>query len=306
MSVDVSALLTAITAQRRAQPQAGRVADYIPALARVPATQFAIAAQTLEGECHAAGDSGTRFSIQSISKLFLLAHVLPRRGDALWNDVGREPSGNRFNSLVQLEVEDGKPRNPFINAGALVLVDQLLALSATPLADLLQFIREEAADDSISIDDEVAASEREHIDRNAALVHFMRSFGRIRHRVDDVLDLYCQTCAIAMNVTQLARAVCFLAQHGHSPISGRTRMTRSEAKRINALMLTCGTYDAAGEFAYRVGLPCKSGVGGGIVAVIPNRMGLCVWSPALAASGNSANGLEALDAFTTATGWSVF
>ncbi|HEY5789091.1 MAG TPA: glutaminase [Gammaproteobacteria bacterium] len=304
--MDLDRILAEIARDAPEAAAGGRVADYIPALGRVPANRFGMAAATLEGQLHRVGDADEGFSIQSVSKLFLLALVLPVVGKALWQRVGREPSGNPFNSLVQLEREQGIPRNPFINAGALVVVDVLLDTFADPLGELLGWLREESGDAAVEVDAEVAQSELDHADRNAALVHFMRSFGSVRNPVDRVLELYCRACAIRMSCAQLARAMLVLANHGVSPVSGRERMSRSRAKRINAVMLTCGTYDAAGEFAFRVGLPCKSGVGGGIVALIPGRLGLCAWSPPLDATGNSAAALAALDSFTTRTGWSVF
>jgi len=283
----------------------GKVANYIPELAKVPSDSFAFSISQLAGASEGVGQVDTAFSIQSISKTFLLALALQEMGEALWHRLGREPSGNPFNSLVQLEKEHGVPRNPFINAGALVVCDVLLGLYDDPLLALQQWLSEESGSMAL-VDPVVAQSEIDHSDRNASLVHFMRSYGRINHRVDRVLEFYCRACAISMSTTQLANTMLVLANHGSNPISGKTRFSRSEAKRINAVMLTCGTYDAAGEFAYRVGLPCKSGVGGGIVAVIPNKMGLCVWSPPLDVTGNSAAGLAALDMFTTKTGLSIF
>lgn len=298
-------LLSRIAEQCRAEAENGKVADYIPALANVPPEKFALAVHTLHGERYAVGESEEAFSIQSVSKTFLLALALQEMGEALWHRLGREPSGNPFNSLMQLERENGVPRNPFINAGALVVCDVLFDLYQDPLLALQQWLSEESGSMAL-VDPETAQSELEHGDRNAALVHFMRSYGRINHRAERVLDFYCRACAIKMSTSQLANTMLILANHGVSPISGKKRFTRSEAKRINAVMLTCGTYDAAGEFAYRVGVPCKSGVGGGIVAVIPNKMGLCVWSPPLDQTGNSAAGLAALDMFTTETGLSIF
>lgn len=298
-------LLSRIAEQCRAEAHNGKVANYIPALANVSPEKFALAVHTLQGERYAVGESEEAFSIQSVSKTFLLALALQEMGEALWHRLGREPSGNPFNSLMQLERESGVPRNPFINAGALVVCDVLFDLYQDPLLALQQWLSEESGSMAL-VDPETAQSELEHGDRNAALVHFMRSYGRINHRAERVLDFYCRACAIKMSTSQLANTMLILANHGVSPISGKKRFTRSEAKRINAVMLTCGTYDAAGEFAYRVGLPCKSGVGGGIVAVIPNKMGLCVWSPPLDSTGNSAAGLAALDVFTTETGLSIF
>ncbi len=287
----------------------GHVATYIPALARVPADQFGIALHTVDGVEAAAGDSDVPFSIQSVSKVFSLTMGLQAIGDALWQRVGREPSGNPFNSLVQLESEHGKPRNPFINAGAIVVADVLLGLGRTS-ADLVAMLSD-LCGETIDIDEEVAASEAETGFRNRALANFMKSFGGIENDVSAVLELYFRQCAIRMNCRQLARGASYLCRDGAHPLArdGNARpapFSEQFARRVNALMLTCGTYDMAGEFAYRIGLPCKSGVGGGIVAVVPDRLTLAVWSPALDDSGNSWLGMKALEMFVARTGLSVF
>ena len=303
--MDYQELLNQVLEEVRPVMGQGKVASYIPALAAVDPGQFGMALATVDGELFGVGDWRTPFSIQSISKVFTLALVLARDGDALWRRVGKEPSGNPFNSLVQLEYEHGIPRNPFINAGALVITDRLLSLTGDARGVLREFLRAESGNASVDFDTVVAASEAEHGHRNAALAHFMAGYGNIENPVPSVLEHYFWQCSLAMSCADLARACGFLARHGRRA-SGERLLTRSQAKQVNAIMLTCGTYDAAGEFAYRVGLPGKSGVGGGIVAVIPNRCGLCVWSPGLDARGNSVAGVEALDRFTTLTGWSVF
>ncbi|WP_086664287.1 glutaminase [Lentzea kentuckyensis] len=279
----------------------GVVADYIPALARIDPHAFGLAVATLDGEVFGAGDYRTPFSIQSISKAFMLALALAENDD-VWTRVGREPSGSPFNSLVQLETEQGIPRNPFINAGALVVTDHLGRGAADRL---LGFLRQESGNAGVDVDPEVAKSELDHSDRNRALAHFMGSYGNMRNSVDVVLHEYVRQCSIAMSCADLARSALFLARHGVRN-DGTRLLGVSGAKRVNAVMLTCGTYDAAGQFAYRVGLPGKSGVGGGIVAVVPGKCAICVWSPALDARGNSVAGVDALDRFTTLTGWSVF
>lgn len=293
------------TARRTAGP--GRVADYIPALAEADPAAFGMALATVDGEVFGAGDWQQPFSIQSISKLFTLALTLAltEGGDGVWQGVGREPSGNPFNSLVQLESEHGIPRNPFINAGALVVTDRLLALTGDAAGAVRDFLRAESGSPAVATDDPVAASEAHHGHRNAALAHFIASYGNLRNPVDSVLAHYYAHCAIAASCRDLALAGLFLARHGIR-VDGFRLLTRSEAKRINAVLLTCGTYDAAGEFAYRVGLPGKSGVGGGILAVLPGRGAVAVWSPGLDPAGNSVRGVAALDALTTLTGWSVF
>jgi glutaminase len=303
--MDYKELLNQVLEEVRPVMGQGKVASYIPALAAVDPGQFGMALATVDGELFGVGDWRTPFSIQSISKVFTLALVLARDGDALWRRVGKEPSGNPFNSLVQLEYEHGIPRNTFINAGALVITDRLLSLTGDARGVLREFLRAESGNPSVDFDTVVAASEAEHGHRNAALAHFMAGYGNIENPVPSVLEHYFWQCSLAMSCADLARACGFLARHGRRA-SGERLLTRSQAKQVNAIMLTCGTYDAAGEFAYRVGLPGKSGVGGGIVAVIPNRCGLCVWSPGLDARGNSVAGVEALDRFTTLTGLSVF
>ncbi|MEO5671447.1 MAG: glutaminase, partial [Ramlibacter sp.] len=284
--MDFQPLLEEIVATLRPElGKAGQVANYIPALARVPAERFGIALRTCDGvEAHA-GDSTVPFSIQSISKLFALTMGMREMGEALWERIGREPSGNPFNSLVQLESEHGIPRNPFINAGALAVTDRLVSLLDAK-AEMLALLSS-LCGDTVAFDEEVAASEAATGFRNAALANFMKSFGRIDNDVGVVLDAYFHHCAIRMSCLQIARAAGFLCRDGAHPYTGRQILTEKQARRVNAIMLTCGTYDAAGEFAFRIGLPCKSGVGGGIVAVVPDRLTLCVWSPALEPSGNS-------------------
>lgn len=304
--IDYAAVLQEI--EIRVQPLMGQgeVAQYIPELARVDAQQFGMAVVTLDGQVFEVGAARQRFSIQSISKLFALVLALQRVGEPLWQRVGREPSGNPFNSLVQLEHEAGKPRNPFINAGALVITDILCTRFAVPENAVVEFLRLLAGEPEIHYDRRVARSELSHSDRNAAMAHFMKSFGNLHNPVERVLDAYCRHCAIEMSCVELARAVGFLANRGRLPGSDQRILEESPAKRLSALMLTCGTYDAAGDFAFRVGLPAKSGVGGGIVALVPGECGICVWSPALEPSGNSLAGSMALEWFTTLTGRSLF
>ena len=283
----------------------GHVPDRIPVLATADPQTFGLAVATVDGGVHGVGEWRRRFSIQSISKVFTLALVIEKDGEALWTRVGREPSGTAFNSLVQLEYEHGIPRNPFINAGALVVTDRLLTLTGDACGAVERFLRAECDCPEVASDQMVASSEAEHGHRNAALAHFLASYGNLENPVGRVLDHYFRHCAIAMSCAELALAGGFLARHGVRR-DGSRFVSRSDAKRINAVMLTCGTYDAAGEFAYRVGVPAKSGVAGGILAIIPGRCCLCVWSPGLDDKGNSIAGIAALDAFTTLTGWSVF
>ena len=284
----------------------GRVADYIPALAKVDPRQFGMAVATLDRQEYSTGDAQVCFSIQSISKVFTLAMVTRHVGDDIWDAVGREPSGNPFNSLVQLEYEQGKPRNPFINAGALVVTDRLISLYPHPKDAMLEFVRSLCGNDDIYYDKEIARSERLNADRNMSLAYLMKSFGNIRNDVDTLLDVYCHQCAISMSCVDLARAFLFLSNRGVNPFSGKQVLSVSQAKRLGALMLTCGFYDESGDFAFRAGLPGKSGVGGGIAAYIPGNLAVTVWSPELNRHGNSLAGMAALEHFTTDIGNSIF
>jgi len=286
----------------------GKVANYIPALARVDPKQFGIAVVTCDGQVALAGDAETPFSIQSVSKVFTLVLAMNRLDDQLWKRVGREPSGSRFNSIVQLEQEKGVPRNPFINAGAIVVTDTVLA-GGTPqeaIADIAGFMRRLSLDETVTIDPEVAASEADTGFRNASLANFLRSFGNLHNRVEDVLEVYYNQCALSMTCRSLARAGLFLAQEGLDPVNQIQVTSAERARRINAVMMTCGHYDASGEFAYRVGLPGKSGVGGGILAIAPHHASIAVWSPGLDEAGNSHVGALALRRLVALTGWSVF
>jgi glutaminase len=303
---DFTAVLGEIHAEIRPHLADGRVADYIPELAAVPREQFGMALVELDGTVHACGAAGQVFSIQSVSKIFTLTLALKALGNDLWRRVGREPSGSAFNSLLHLEYEDGRPRNPFINAGALVVTDAVLALHADATGAVLDTVRRLSGNGAIAVNERVAASERASGYRNASLANFLKSFGRLDHAVDDVLAAYYRHCAIEMSAVDLARAAHFLVNRGVPLGEREPYIAPNRAKYINALMMTCGTYDAVGDFAYRVGLPGKSGVGGGILAVMPGRFSVCVWSPGLDASGNSLAGVLALEWLTTKTGISIF
>jgi len=281
----------------------GKVAQYIPELAGVDPKRFGLCINAINGGTHSVGDANVPLSIQSISKVLTLAMVLPHSGGS-FRRVHVEPSGDPFNSLVQLEYEGGIPRNPFINAGALVVTDLLIAREPDAKRAILDFVRSLADDPSIDFNYAVAQSELASAHRNRALAHLMRGFGNLQADVETVLDVYCHHCALEMTLEQLVRAFGFLARGGHS--WGREVVSPGIVKRINALMLTCGFYDEAGEFAYRVGLPGKSGVGGGIITVLPGHFVLGTWSPGLNPKGNSMLGMRALELFTENTGLSLF
>ena len=261
--MDLQAIIDDIAVSLAERRGEGKVADYIPELAKVESKQFGIAVTTVDGQVFTAGDATTPFSIQSVSKVFMLTLALGKAGESIWKRVGREPSGSAFNSIVQLEYEAGIPRNPFINAGAIAITDLVLA-GHTPkeaIGEVVRFLRYLADEEDIIVDQAVARSEQATGFRNVALANFMRSYGKLDHAAELVLGVYFHQCALAMSCRQLARAGLFLANGGINPLTGHRVVSHLRARRINALMLTCGHYDGSGDFAYRVGLPGKSGVG---------------------------------------------
>ncbi|MBP9793243.1 MAG: glutaminase [Flavobacterium sp.] len=287
------------------QPKIGNIASYIPELANVNPDKFGISLTTINGDNFGVGDSNERFSIQSVSKALSLTLAFSLFGEAIWKRVGVEPSGSAFNSLVQLEYEKGIPRNPFINAGALVIADMLVSGLKNPKQDFLDFIRTTSGIAHIDFDLKVAQSEKKTGFRNAALANFLKSFGNIENDVEEVLDFYFHQCSIAMSCQELTNAFFFFANEGVTQ-KGIPILNQSQIKRMNALMQTCGFYDESGEFTYRVGLPGKSGVGGGIVALLPKQFVVSTWSPRLNSNGNSELGMFALEQLTTKTGLSIF
>lgn len=305
---DLKSIIDDIAAEMALETERGQVATYIPDLACISPQKFGISIALEDGTSFSAGDAEDAFSIQSITKVFSLTMARSVIGDNLWERVGREPSGSAFNSIIQLETENGIPRNPFINAGAIVIADVLLSTGNrdTVLGEFLQFMRILVGEGSVNIDKAVAQGEAETGFRNVALANYMRAFGNIHHPVDEVLDIYFNHCALAMNCRQLARAGRFLAFAGKNPETGEQVVPDARARRILSLMLSCGHYDGSGEFAFRVGLPGKSGVGGGIMAIAPGKASIAVWSPGLNERGNSRLGTLALERLVQRTGWSVF
>lgn len=303
--MDFKTILSSIYEQSKLQPKIGKNASYIPELATINSDKFGISLTTLQGENFGIGDAEEPFSIQSISKALSLTLAITIYGESIWKRVGVEPSGNPFNSLVQLEYEKGIPRNPFINAGALVIADMLVSELSNPKQDFLDFIQTISGIPTINFDVKVAQSEKNTGFRNAALANFLKSFGNMDNDVEEVLDFYFHQCAIAMSCQELTKAFYFFANQGKT-ITGKQILNQSQVKRMNALMQTCGFYDESGEFTFRVGLPGKSGVGGGIVALLPNQFIVSTWSPRLNTNGNSELGMFALEQLTTKTGLSIF
>lgn len=289
-----------------AMENSGNVASYIPELAKVDDTKFGVCLTTQTGEVFTAGDATVKFSIQSIAKVLSLSLVLSKIGDDLWKRMDFEPSGTAFNSLVQLESENGIPRNPLINAGAIVVCDIICELFDNPKEALLDYIREVSGIEDLRYSENIAHSEQQTGYRNFALANFIKSFNNIKNTCDQVTDLYFHLCSIEMTCEQLSYTFGFLANRGKQFNTGKTIVTPNQAKRINAIMQTCGFYDEAGEFAYKVGLPGKSGVGGGMVAILPGSYAIAVWSPKLNKQGNSYRGMKFLQHFTDETQDTVF
>jgi len=307
--MDYQQILEEIEQEIKSSINKGKVADYIPALAEVEPNKFAMTITLKSGEQFSVGESQENFSIQSISKVLAFSLAIDIYSKSLYKRVGVEPSGNAFNSLVQLEYEQGIPRNPFINAGAIVVMDALMSHYGgdyLALEKILNFARDISDNREIKFDSRVAKSEMAHASRNLSVAHLMKSFGNFDNDVRNVVQTYFKQCAIVMNTENLSRAMLYLAFDGKDPISKKEFLNELQAKRVNALMLTCGHYDASGEFAYNVGLPGKSGVGGGIIAIVPDVMSIAVWSPRLNSHGNSYSGTLALQMFTSKTGLSIF
>jgi len=284
----------------------GKVADYIPALANISKDNFAMSVHTVNGFEYHTGNFNTPFSIQSISKVFTLTLAMKKFKDEIWKRVKREPSGSAFNSLVQLEYENGIPRNPFINAGAIVITDSIYKTVEQTTENILNFVRNLTNNQKIEINFNTSKSEQDCGYRNMALASLMKSFGNLNNKIDNVLKVYFNQCSIEMTCKDLSKSFLFLANKGINPWNKEQIITKRQAKRINSLMLTCGLYDSVGDFAFRVGLPGKSGVGGGIVAIIPGVLSIAVWSPGLNKSGNSYAGTKALELFTTYGSNSIF
>lgn len=284
----------------------GSAAAYIPELSKVDPEKFGVGLLLKGNEAIGIGDCNTKFSIQSISKVLSLSLAYKLLGEEMWNRVGVEPSGSSFNSLVQLETDNGIPRNPFINGGALVVCDMLLSNLKDPKNDLLEYVRELSSCDHLSFSESVAKSE-EHIGyRNKALCNFIKSFGNLENNPEDVLDFYFNMCSIEMTCLELAKTFSVFTFSDFKTSKGKSVLSLSQMKRINAIMQTCGFYDESGEFAFKVGLPGKSGVGGGIIAIHPGMYSIAVWSPRLNEKGNSYRGMKFLESFTTETKLSIF
>ena len=306
--IDLQAVVDEVFAYVETYRGHGHVASYIPALAEADTRKLGLAVVLNDGSSFTAGDADEPFPIQSVANVFSLSLALQQVGAILWNHVGREAAGSPYNSLFQLEAQKGKPRNPLMNAGAIVVGDHLIGTDSADVAvnELLDFLRDGAADESLAIDESVAMSESQAGHWNRSLAYFMAAAGNLHHPVEEALSIYFRQCAISMSCTQMARAALYLANDGQHPLTGEAVLTASKCRRILSLMLSCGHYDVSGDFAFRVGLPGKSSTSGAILAIVPRVGAVSVWSPGLTESGISLAGTVALERLVERTGWSIF
>jgi glutaminase len=293
--------LHASAARGRAAAEQGAVTTRIPALAGIPAEKFAMAVATTSGAEVHIGDSNDAFSIQSVSKLFALCALL-QFDTNVWTDVGWGPTDAGYSSVADLERNHGRPRNPFVNPGALVVTDRLMLYAGDAAEATIRLIQTASLAGSVSSDPQVAASEAMADHRNSAIAHVLAEHGLLTNAIDHVLTQYFRQCAITTSVRTLARAGLFLANRRSHPAC----LDLPTIRRVNAVLLTSGMYDAAGDIAYRIGLPAKSGIGGGVLAIMPGLGTICVWSPPLDKDGNSTGGVAAIEEFARLAGWSVF
>jgi len=307
--MEYQALVDQVLADVSAYKGQGKVASYIPALANADPDKLGLALVLEDGSSFVAGDADEAFSIQSLSYVFALCLALHHAKASLWNHVGREPAGSPVNSIIQLEMEKGHPRNPMTSAGALVVCDQLIQAAGgadSAVGELVGFLRERCGNDKVAIDERIAMSESRAGAFNRSLAHFIAAFGNLKTPVEELLSVYYRQCSVAMSCRELARAALFLAFDGVDPRTGDAVTIPSRSRRINALMLTCGHYDNSGDFAFRVGLPGKSAMSGGLLAIIPGVGAACAWSPGLNAAGTSLAGAMALERLAERSGWSIF
>lgn len=287
----------------------GKVADYIPALARASRNEISAALYYPDGSGHCAGEAENKFSLQSISKVLMLALVLMEEGeDVVFSKVGMEPTGDPFNSIIKLEkTTHAKPFNPMINAGALAVTSLLRGESVDErINKFLRFVKALTGDESIDYNKEIADSEFKTSHLNRSLCYYMKQYGVINEDVEELMDLYTKQCAVEVNVRQLAKIGCIFAFDGYDTDKEVQVIPVEYARLCNTFMVTCGMYDASGEFAIRVGFPAKSGVSGAIMGVVPRKFGLGVYSPALDEKGNSIAGLHILENLSKKYSLSIF
>jgi glutaminase len=304
--MNLEGILQSVFEYTSKQSNEGKLASYIPELAKVDPNKLGVYITTLDQKSIGLGDYNEKFSIQSIAKVLSCTLAYKLKGESIWKRVGVEPSGSAFNSLLQLEADNGIPRNPFINAGALVICDILVSELKNPKTDFLNFVRDVSNNYQLSYNESISRSEKSVGYRNTALCNYIKALGNIENEPEVVLDFYFTLCSIEMSCKEVTETFLFLANGGVSTKDNQVIVTSSQSKRINALMLTCGFYDESGEFAFKVGLPGKSGVGGGTFAIMPNQYCICVWSPKLNGHGNSQRAMLFLEEFTNKTQFTIF
>lgn len=304
--MDYKAIIEDIYLNVKATTNEGQIARYIPELANVSSEKFGVHISSIDAFEFGMGDYQEKFSIQSIAKVLALSMALRMLGEELWDRIGVEPSGTSFDSLSLLEAYLGIPRNPFNNSGAMVICDILITKLEHPEEEFLAFCRDVSGIEDLDYSEKIAASEKSVGYRNIAVCNFIKSYGTIDNSPEKVLDFYFKICSLEMSCQQLSRTFLYLANDEFRTVGKMHVLNMSQAKRINAIMQTCGFYDESGEFAFKVGLPGKSGVGGGIIAVHPDKYCIAVWSPILNEKGNSYRGMKFLEAFTTKTQSSIF
>ena len=289
----------------RGKTARGKVATYIPELGKADPQQLGVSVFTRSGRRIASGDTKVRFTIQSIAKVISLAMALEVCGfEDVFRNVGMEPSGDAFNSLLKLEKADSTPHNPMINAGAIVIASYLASRSS--FEELMELSRAICLDPGITLDECIYQSEMSHSSRNRAIAYLLDSKGYIEGDVEQALRFYVKMCSMSVTAESLAGLGLVLANDGVNPENGRRLLSAQTVKVVKTIMLTCGMYDGSGEFAVRVGVPSKSGVGGGILAVVDGRMGIGIFGPALDAKGNSIAGVAMLEYLSNQMGFHMF
>ncbi len=309
MACQSSDELEVLVKEARTYTKNGKVADYIPALGKANPNDLSIAIYYPDGRCISAGDIEEKITLQSISKVISLALVLMDRGqDYVFDRVGMEPTGDPFNSIIKLEtIAPGKPLNPMINAGALVVTHMIKGNSVEErFQRLLSFVREMINDPTITYNEEVARSEFETAHLNRALCYFIKQHNIIEEDVEQLMDLYTKQCAIEMNCLDLSRIGMVFAMDGIDPQSGKQIMPVDVARICKTFMVTCGMYNASGEHAIKIGVPAKSGVSGGIMGTVSGKYGIGIFGPALDEKGNSSGGIKLLELLSAKYKLSLF
>jgi glutaminase len=285
----------------------GQVATYIPELAKADPNWFGISVATVGGQTFEVGDVHQKFTIQSISKVFAYGMVLEDYGrENLIKKVGVEPTGDPFNSLIRLDEDSKRPDNPMVNAGAIATTSLITGQDPADKLNRLLAMFQRYVGHEVFVDVSTFMSERSTGHRNRAMAHLMLNFGMIDQPIDAALDLYFQQCAVLVTCHDLAVMAATLANSGINPMSGEQAVNPNHVRDILSVMYTCGMYNFAGEWAFRVGIPAKSGVSGGILAVVPNQAGIAVFSPPLDGHGNSVRGLKVFEALSEEFGFHMF